>query len=225
MTTEGQGQGPLNDPRLAERRGDLSGLNAALFVILVIVAFAAAAYLLATVLHIGGAGVSPSAHPSAPAVASTSPSASLTSSATPAPLVSPSIAPSPSAAASAALREPMDVVVGGHVLGTVTVNAVQYPKTVGGASAGTGLRWLAARIRYDATADLSYDTGQWIVVDATGKQYAWAGVDFKPALGQGTVGAGQKASGNVTFKVPLHGTLWLVYSGADGERRVQLPAQ
>ena len=224
MTTEGQGQGPLNDPRLVERRGDLSGLNAALFVILVIVAFAAAAYLLATVLHIGGAGVSPSASPSA-AIASPSPSATVTSSATPTPLPSPTIAPSPSAAASAALREPIDVVVGGHVLGTVTVNSVQYPKTVGGKSAGTGVRWLAARIRYDATADLSYDTGQWIVMDATGKQYAWAGVDFKPALGQGTVGAGQKASGNVTFRVPLHGTLWLVYTGGDGERRVQLPAQ
>ena len=119
----------------------------------------------------------------------------------------------------------MNIVLGGQALGTVTVNSVQYPKTVGGKPAGTGLRWLAVRVRYDATADLSYDTGDWLIVDADGKQYAWAGVDFKPALGQGTLGAGQKAGGNVTFKVPLHGTLWLVFSGGDGERRVQLPAQ
>lgn len=224
MTTEGQGQGPLNDPRLIERRGDLSGLNAALFVILVIVAFAAAAYLLATVLHIGGAGASPSAPPSA-AGASLSPSAAATSLATPSPRLSPSLVPSPSVAASATLGEPMTVVVGGHALGTVVVNSVQYPKTVGGKSAGSGVRWLAARVRYDATADLPYDTSDWIVVDASGKQYAWAGVDFKPPLGQGTLKAGDGAGGNVTFKVPLHGTLWLVFSGGDGERRVQLPAQ
>lgn len=222
MTT--QGQGPLNDPRLTERRGDLSGLNAALFVILVIVAFVAAALLLATVLHIGGSSASPTPAPSG-AAASPSASATAGSSSKSSAVPSPSRLPTPSAGASAALREPVNVVVGGHVIGTVTVISVQYPSYVGGNTPGTGVRWLAARVRYEAKADLAYDTRNWSIVDASGTRYAWAGVDFKPPLGKGALKTGEKSVGNVTFKVPTHGKLWLVFSGGDSQFRVQLPAQ
>lgn len=222
MTT--QGQGPLNDPRLTERRGDLKGVNAVLFAILVIVAFVAAAYLLATVLHIGGSSASPtpvaspSNVPASPSVSATPlPSASL--------VVTPSGKPTASPGTSAAIHQKVDVVVGGHVLGTLTVLGVQYPATVRGATPGIGVRWLAARVRYDATVGLRYDVTDWSIVDAAGTQYPWAGVDFKPALGTGSVKAGQKWSGNVTFKVPLQGTLWLVFSGGDSPVRVAMPSQ
>jgi hypothetical protein len=218
-----QGRGPLNDPRLTERRGDLSGLNAALFVILVIVAFVAAAVLLATVLHIGG----PSATPTPPPSAAVSPSASATARSSPksSAVPSPSRLPTPSAVASAALGMPLNVVVGGHVIGTVTVISVQYPPTVAGNAPGTGVRWFAARVRYQAKARLAYDSSDWSIVDAAGTQYAWAGVDLKPPLGKGALKIGEKAGGNVTFKVPTQGTLWLVFSRGDAQLRVQLPAQ
>ena len=117
------------------------------------------------------------------------------------------------------------MVVGGQVLGTVTVVSAQYPNTVAGKGAGAGVRWLAARVRFEAKSDLSYDPADWSVVDAAGNRYAWAGVDFKPALGKGTLTSGQKRSGNVTFKVPLTGTLWLEFSGGSVDHRVEMPAQ
>lgn len=212
------GQGPHNDPRLIERRGDLSGLNAALFVILVIVAFVAAAVLLANVLHIGGSGASPSA-----IAASSSPSVTVGPSGSTAP--SPSRLASPSTGASAALGQPVDVVVGGHVVGTVSVISVQYPTTVAGKGAGFGFRWLAVKIRYEAKSELTYDPANWAVVDVSGNSYAWAGVDFKPALAKGTLKTGAKRTGNVTFKVPTTAALWAVFSGGTGEHRVELPAQ
>jgi hypothetical protein len=205
-----QGQGPLNDPRLVERRGDLSGLNAALFVVLVIVAFLAAGYLLATYLHLGA---SPSPSPSALAPSSPLPTRS--------PASSPSVVPSPTRPGSTipivGIGEAADVTVNGIVAGTVTVISADYPESIAGQAAGVGQRWLVTRIRYTAVdGSLPYDAADWAVVDGAGERHPWAGTDLRPPLGSGTVKAGNRKSGNVTFKVPLSGDLSLVLRDADG---------
>ena len=63
------------------------------------------------------------------------------------------------------------------------------------------------------------------MTDGSGAQYPWAGVDVKPPLGKGTLKAGGKWGGNVTFRVPLQGALWVVFTGGDGQHHVPLPAQ
>lgn len=215
-----QGQGPHNDPRLVERRGDLSGLNAALFVLLVIVAFIAAGYLLASYLHLGG---SPTPAPSGPvASASASPGRS--------PVPSFSAAPSPTRGGSTipivAIGDSTDVSVNGVVVGSVSVISVDFPQAIAGKAAGVGQRWLVARIRYTAGAgSLPYDATDWMVVDATGKREPWAGTDQRPPLGAGTVKAGARKSGNVTFRVPLNGELSLVMLDANGKDALSVPVQ
>lgn len=211
-----RGQGPLNDPRLTERRGDLSGLNAALFVLLVIAAFIAAAYLLATIAHLGASSATPTPSAAVPS-ASSQPAHSP-------PSVSPSLPASPSAEPPAVIRQPVNVVVAGRVVGTVSLMQVDSPKTVNGRKPTSGTRWLAARVRYAAAANMAYDSTDWSVQDAAGTPYPWAGADFKPALGKGSLTSGQKWNGYVTFDVPAQGTLWLVFTGGeDGDHRIALP--
>ncbi|MEA2622624.1 MAG: hypothetical protein QOH61_1534 [Chloroflexota bacterium] len=213
-----QGQGPLNDPRLVERRGDLSGLNAALFVILVIAAFAAAGYLLWTVLQPGSA--QPSASPSHPVA---SPSA-----ATPKPTGSPvaSAKPTPgvSQLPSVAIGQAADVTSAGRIVGSVTVVHVTNPDRINGQAAGLAQRWLVARVRYAAMETLSFSAADWFVADQAGTRYPWAGSGIRQGLGSGTVQAGGRKAGDVIFRVPLQGSLRLVLtSGGADQLTVPIP--
>jgi hypothetical protein len=215
-----QGQGPLNDPRLVARRGDLSGLNAALFVLLVIAAFIAAAYLLATYLHIGASG---SASPSGGA--SPSVSASRTPGASASPQPSPTSTPGQSTVPIVAIGQAVDVVVGGKVIGTVTVVSATFPDTVRGKRAGIGQRWMVARIRYLAADTMSFGPADWVVLDGAGVRHVWARTDERQPLGTGTADPGAKKSGNVTFRVPLTGELSVVMVRPDGSDRLVVPIQ
>lgn len=214
-----QGQGPLNDPRLVARRGDLSGLNAALFVLLVIAAFIAAGYLLATYLGIG-ASASPS-----PSGEQASPSPSPSRAPSPSASASPSPTPGSSTIPIVAIGQRADVIFNGVVIGTVSVISVDFPDTVGGRAAGVGQRWLITRIRYTAVDAMAYANTDWFVLDAAGERHPWAGTDVRPPLGAGTLKAGTRKAGLVTFRVPLTGELSLVMTRPDGTDRLLVPVQ
>jgi hypothetical protein len=191
-----QGQGPLNDPRLVDRRGDLSGLNALMFLLVVLALFLAVGFGLYVFLR-GSSNGSPSASPSPSALArspSPSPVGSLS--------VSPSLGISPSGAASVGLGSPAPLANAGTPAGTVTVVSTRNPLIVKAKKAPTATRWLVATVEYQATAPLTYDANLWVAVDTTGARHPWAGKDPSPALGTGSLTAGQSVTGTVTFEVP-----------------------
>ncbi len=194
-----QGQGPLNDPRLVERRGDLSGLNALLFVILVVVGFLAAALLLYTLIK-GSPVASPS--PSASAAASRSPSPSASSGASLS--TSPSVAPTVSASLpiTVSVGTPANAIVDGQIAGQATVLSAKYSRSLQGKSAPSGMRWLLVSIKLTATGTMAYDENFWSAIDTSGASYGWRGSDPPPSLGAGSLTAGQTSTGNVTFQVP-----------------------
>ncbi len=199
-----RGQGPLNDPSVVERRGDLSGLNALMFAVLVIVAFAAAGLLLWTFVR--GAAVSPSPTPTAVAAASatSSPNPSASPLRTPAATGTPggeSAAPSPAGPVQVVLGVTAPLTVNGTAVGKVTVLDATYRSVFGGRVAPKGMRWLTIRVWYEATAPLRYDAADWEAIDGAGDRQPWAGHDPKPPLGKGTLPAGGSIKGNVTFAV------------------------
>jgi hypothetical protein len=213
-----QGQGPLNDPRLVERRGDLSGLNALLFVILVVVGFLAAAFLLYSLTK-----GSPTA--------SSSPSPSPVLSRAPSPTVSnrPSLSASPSALATVSASLPITVPVGtpasvivdGQLAGQATVLSAQYSRSLQGKTAPAGMRWLLVSVRLTATATMAYDENFWSALDTSGASHGWRGSDPSPSLGSGTLNLGETRTGNVTFQVPNKpGIASLVLEADDGSQLV-----
>ena len=209
-----QGQGPLNDPRLVERRGDLSGLNALMFLALVIVAFVAAAFLLYTLIR-GAPAVSPSPSPTAVPSLSASPSATAKASSSPSPSVAPSAAASP---ITTTIGSPADVFADGVRVGTVTVESARFNRTLEGKQAPKGMRWLLISVTLKATADLAYDENNWSAVDASGERHGWRGSDPPPSLGEGTLAAGKSRTGNVTFAVPVKpATTSVVLTSPDGD--------
>ena len=211
-----QGQGPLNDPRLVERRGDLAGLNALLFVILVVVGFLAAAFLLYTLIN-GSPVVSPS--PSPTAAASHLPSPSASGGASPSPAAPPTV--SASLPITVSLGTPANVVVDGHVVGQATVLSAKYSRSLQGKTAPAGMRYLLVNIKLTATATMAYDENFWSAIDTAGKSYGWRGSDPPPSLGSGSLNPGQVQSGNVTFQVPNKpGIASVVLEAGDGSQLV-----
>ena len=211
-----QGQGPLNDPRLVERRGDLAGLNALLFVILVVVGFLAAAFLLYTLIK-GSPVVSPS--PSPTAAASHLPSPSASGGASPSPAAPPTV--SASLPITVSLGTPANVVVDGHVVGQATVLSAKYSRSLQGKTAPAGMRYLLVNIKLTATATMAYDENFWSAIDTAGKSYGWRGSDPPPSLGSGSLNPGQVQSGNVTFQVPNKpGIASVVLEAGDGSQLV-----
>jgi hypothetical protein len=194
-----QGQGPLNDPRLVERRGDLAGLNALLFVILVVVGFLAAAFLLYILIK-GSPVVSPSPSSAATASHLPSPSASGGSSFSPSPPVLPTV--SASLPITVTVGTPANIVVDGQVVGQATVLSAKYSRSLQGKSAPAGMRYLLVNIKLTATATMAYDENFWSAIDTARKSYGWRGSDPPPSLGNGSLNPGQVQSGNVTFQVP-----------------------
>jgi hypothetical protein len=194
-----QGQGPRNDPRLVERRGDLAGLNALMFVILVIVGFLAAALLLFTLIRSGPAAL-PSASPTVAATSSAEPSASTEQSPSPSASAVPTV--SASLPISVSVGAPADLIVNGQVAGQATVLSARYGRFVQGKPPPKGMRWLLVRVQLTATATLPFDENLWTAIDARSAPYGWRGYDPPPSLGRGTLQAGDTRAGYVTFQVP-----------------------
>ena len=211
-----QGQGPLNDPRLVERRGDLSGLNALLFVILVVVGFLAAAFLLYTLIT-GSPTASPSPSPS-PAV-SRAPSASRGPSLSASPSVLPTV--SASLPITVPVGAPASVIVDGQVAGQATVLSAKYSRSLQGNTAPAGMRWLVISVRLTATVTMAYDENSWSAIDTSGARHGWRGSDPSPSLGSGTLNLGETRTGNVTFQVPNKpGIASLALEAGDGSQLV-----
>ncbi len=199
-----------SDPRLRERRGDLVGLNAVLFAIVLFAAVGAVGWF---VIKSVPAGTAPSPSPTAVAQRPT-PSASPTPSPSPSttpvePTSSPSSSPSPSPTGSnpptitAALGTTEPYMVGGQQVGTVTALSISYTDTVAKHPAPNGQRWAVVKVQYSATAELKYDAFDWEVRDRSGQRHDWAGYDPTPALGSAmTLKAGHQVTGYVSFKVP-----------------------
>jgi hypothetical protein len=213
-----QGQGPLNDPRVVERRGDLAGLNALLFVILVVVGFLAAAFLLYTLIK-GSPVVSPSPSPTAAASRSPSPSASGGALLSPSPSVLPTVPAS--LPITVTVGTPANVVVDGQIVGQATVLSAKYSRSLQGNNAPAGMRYLLVSIKLTATATWAYDENFWSAIDTARKSYGWRGSDPPPSLGNGSLNARQTKTGNVTFQVPNKpGIASVVLEAGDGSQLV-----
>jgi hypothetical protein len=213
-----QGQGPLNDPRLVERRGDLSGLNALMFLILVVVGFLAAALFLYTLIT--GSPV-PSASPSPTALVT--PGASSSASTGPSASSSPSAFPAASASLPITVRvgTPAPVIVDGQFAGQATVVSAKVSRSLQGKISPRGSRWLLVSVLLEATANLPFDENLWTAIDTSGVSYGWRGSDPPPSLGRGTLSLGQTRTGNVTFQVPAKRRIArLVLEADDGSQLV-----
>lgn len=208
-----QGQGPLNDPRLVERRGDLSGLNALMFVVLVVVGFLAAAFFLYTLIK-GAPATSPSPSPSR-TVATHVPSPASSAIASPLQSALASETFSGSLPITVSVGTPANVVINGQVAGQATVLSARYNRTLEGKAAPGGKRWLLISVRLAATGTWTYDENFWSALDTSGASYGWRGSDPDPSLGQGSLNAGQTITGNVTFQVPIKPVIASLVLGAD----------
>jgi hypothetical protein len=184
------------DPRLTDRRGDLGGFSMLVFTGLVLIGFALAALLLFVVTGPAAAPTpSPTPSPTPTPPPTTPPSPSAAPSATGGPESSP--------AATVQVGTAAPLMSDGTQVGTVTVLQTRYTRNAAGNAAPAGMRFLIARIRYDATTPLDYDASSWLAIDADGTEHAWRGSgDPAPALESGQLPAGESRAGNVTFEVP-----------------------
>jgi hypothetical protein len=210
-----QEQEPPNEPRTVSARTDLSGLNAILFVTLVIVAFVAGAFLLFNFIVIGSGPATPP--PSLPVATATRPPTSEEPG-------SASVGPSeplgatllPSEPAVNLPGEPVDVHVGGNVVGSVTVTELRWPAQIKGDDPPRNALWLTAKVKYDASeGDIAYATGDWTVIDESHVVIEPSTVQRAPELDSGTVTNGNIKEAYVTFLVPTNTTVLLHF--ANGE--------
>jgi hypothetical protein len=194
-------------------RTELSGLNAIMFVILVIVAFVAGTFLLFNFITIGAGKPTPPPSLSAalPTAGSSNPASATESPGFTEP-AGQTLLPSDSALNSPG--DPVDVTVDGNVVGSVTVKDLRWPGRVNGAAPPSGSLWLTADVTYDASeGDITYSTSDWTLVDATHVVIEPSVSTQKtPALGSGTVVDGNKLEGFVTFLVPSDTTVVLHFA-------------
>jgi hypothetical protein len=232
VANETRPHGPLDDPRLVDRRGDLSGFSALLFLGLVLVGFALVALVLYLVTT-PTAGPTASPTPTAAATPGLTAPPSLTPTAPPSPPTPTSLpAGSPGPGASlpvvvVATGKPAALVVDGAEVGSVTVLRSGFTRDIAGDQAPQGQRYLVASIRYRAAAPMIYDAARWRAVDRDGTSYEWRGSgDPRPALRTGTLAAGENVTGNVTFVVPRGVPIRsLVLTGDDGRDLVRVSLQ
>lgn len=195
------------DDPLHERRGDLIGRNAILFAVTLLAAIAVVALVLIAYRPSDlTARLSPSASASASVRISVRPSSAPSGSPTArpsTPLPSSSIAPttSPSPAQpSVGVRYALAGPAG--PIGTVEVSAPISRQRVNGRAAPEGTGWIVIRVRYEATEPISYRASDWQLEDDGGSRNTRHDIDSTPPLGAGQLGAGEVATGTVTFAVP-----------------------
>lgn len=208
-------EGVSSEPRLTMGgRTDLSGLNAIMFVILVIVAFAAGAYLLFNFIAIGAGPATPP--PSLSAAVVTANASGAAASESPGPSEPPGQTILPSDAVVNDPGEPLNVVVDGNVVGSVTVKELKWPTKVNGASPPAGTLWLTAQVSYDATeGDIAYSSSDWTLIDESHVVIVPSTTQKAPQLGSGTVSDGTKQDGIITYLVPSNTTVVLHFSSGD----------
>jgi hypothetical protein len=189
--------GPMDDPRLVDRQGDLSGFSALVFAGLVLLAFALMAMVLFLVMPAGGLPTpSPTPTPTPTPRPTASTAATAVASARPGPLASAGLM-------RVAPGSPAPIVSEGRQLGTVTTNEVRYTRRLGADEAPNASRFLVALVKYEASAPLHYDAASWVAIDVDGAEHPWRGSgDPAPALGSGTLNAGETRTGTVSFEVP-----------------------
>ena len=213
-----------SDPRLRERRGDLVGRSALVFIVIVVTAFAVLTWVLLGFLPAGDATASPSVTPTgstaspggSPNGASATPSAPAGLSPTPG---------GPSEPAGAVVGEPFDVVVDGETVGTVTVSAPDFRRQVRGEEPRGKRRWAVVEVTYRASAELEYDAADWSVEDEDGASHEWAGTDPDPPLRSGRLAPGEGITGFVSFQTPSRKDIVSVMLtlGEDGPIGFQVP--
>jgi hypothetical protein len=188
-----------SDPRLRERRGDLTGRSALIFAVAVLAVFGAVVLLLPAILppRSAGPGASASASPTGATAASASPSAP----APPSGSAAPSRPPAPSAAVAVA-GQPAQLVLEARPAGTVTVSVPRDRRRVQRQQPPDGRRWVTIEVRYQATAAVPFSPAHWSLVDAGGGRHVPADVAPRPPLGDGQLEAGGSAAGSVAFAVP-----------------------
>ncbi len=213
-----------SEPWTIGGRTELSGLNAILFVILAIVAFVTGAFLLFNFITIGAGPATPP--PSLSAALPTA-SSSIPASSTESPGFSgpPGQTILPSESALNQPGDPVDVVVEGNVVGSVTVKELRWPARVNGDDPPSGNLWLTADVTYDASeGDVDYSSSDWTLIDSAHVMIEPSVSTQKaPALGSGTVSDGNKQEGFVTFLVPTDTTVVLHFAsgGSAADFRVK----
>jgi hypothetical protein len=204
---------PSDQPWTIGGRTELSGLNAILFVILVVVAFVAGAFLLFSFITIGPGRATPPPSLSA-ALAGAGASNPASETLTPGSSELPEQTTQPSESIINSPGDPVDVLVDGNVVGSVTVNELKWPAKINGQDAPAGSLWLTADVTYDASeGDVTYSSGDWTLIDASHVVIEPSLTTQKaPALTTGTASDGTKQEGFVTFLVPSDTTVVLRYS-------------
>jgi hypothetical protein len=199
-------------PRMAiGGRSDLSGLNAIMFVILVVVAFLAGAFLLFNFIAIGAGPPTPPPSLSA-ALPTVQPTAVLASE-TPGFSGLPGQTILPSQTALVLPGEPVNVTVDNNVVGSVTVTELRWPAQIRGNDPPSGSLWLTADVTYDANeGDIEYSSADWTLVDASHVVIEPSSTQRVPELGSGTLTDGNKKQGFITFLVPQNTTVVLHFA-------------
>jgi hypothetical protein len=215
-----------DQPPLIEPRSELSGTNSVMFAVLVIVALVASLYLLANFVRIGPTPATPTPAETLAAVAA-SPSFRPSLAATAEPTEEVPIGTLlPSEPLFNSPGEPVNVVVGGNVVGTVTVKSIHWPTSVKGTNPPRGTQWLAIDLAYDASeGDISYSTGDWTLVDEQRNVVVPATVQKPPELGSGTLTSGNEKEAWVTFLVPTDQQVVLRFTNGDTQADYRVKPQ
>lgn len=97
------------------------------------------------------------------------------------------------------IGQTLPVFLDGRRVGGVTVQSFQVGE-VPGVDLPAGARFMVMEVRYLTAGGMDYDARDWVVVDADGKRYPSLGARApEPALGRGTLAAGETIVGNVAF--------------------------
>lgn len=102
-------------------------------------------------------------------------------------------------AAEGAIGQTLPVFIDGRRVGGVTVQSFQVGD-VPGVDLPAGARFMILEVRYFTAAGMDYDAKDWVVVDSEGNRYPSLGAQApEPALGKGTLAAGETIIANVAF--------------------------
>ena len=111
-------------------------------------------------------------------------------------------------------------------LGSTAVLDWSSPPSIFELPPADGMRYVVAKVRYDAVAPWTYNLFDWAVHDESRRQYEPTGFAPEPALSGGTLSADRSAEGWVGFEVPDDsGAIWLDLQAADGSVIFSVPLE